>query len=336
MPLFLELVRQLSTRDPDLARDALAGLRAYAAAPRPDAPPPPPEIARVRGACLRDHGGAGPPAVLIPSLINPPRILDLDPDVSLAAAVARMGRRSLLLDWGLARDRADLDVAGHVEHVLVPLLRELGQPPALVGYCLGGTMALAAANLIACERVATLATPWNFATYPDRSLEAIRDTWTHARAAAADLGALPMEVLQANFWSLDPQRTVAKFAEFGHLDPASPSAARFVELEDWANGGEPLPFPAARELMEDIFGRDLPGKGEWLVGGVAVTDDLPIPRLHLLAASDRIAPPATAAAGRTIAIASGHVGMVVGSARKKLHAELAGFLDSLAAGSAGR
>ena len=57
-----------------------------------------PETARVAGACLRDHGGEGPPAVLVPSLINPPRILDLDAQVSLAAAVARMGRRSLLLD----------------------------------------------------------------------------------------------------------------------------------------------------------------------------------------------------------------------------------------------
>ena len=46
---------------------------------------------------MRDHGGDGPAAVLIPSLINPPRILDLDEQVSLAGAVTRMGRRTLLL-----------------------------------------------------------------------------------------------------------------------------------------------------------------------------------------------------------------------------------------------
>src|SRR5262249_37663815 len=102
LPLFLELVRQVSEREPELARAALAGLKAYQNAPRGAVAPPRAEIARVGGACLRDYGGSGPPALLIPSLINPPRILDLDPDVSLTAALAGMGRRVLLVDWGSA------------------------------------------------------------------------------------------------------------------------------------------------------------------------------------------------------------------------------------------
>ena len=114
------------------------------------------------GACLRDHGGDGAVVILVPSLINPPKILDLDEETSLTAAIARMSRRSLLLDWGEARARAELDVTGHVEHLLLPLLRSIREPAALVGYCLGGTMAVAAANLAECERVVTLATPWNF------------------------------------------------------------------------------------------------------------------------------------------------------------------------------
>src|SRR6266576_156216 len=80
-------------------------------APRRERPPPKPEIARVRGAALRDHGGDGPPALLVPSLINPPRILDLDEAISLTAAMARMGRRALLLDWGKANQRSELSVA---------------------------------------------------------------------------------------------------------------------------------------------------------------------------------------------------------------------------------
>ena len=99
----------------------------------------------------------------MPSLINPPRILDLDEDVSLAAAIALMGRRSLLLDWGSAHQRAELDIAGHVEQLLLPLLRSIGEPAALIGYCLGGTMTIAAATLTECEQVITLAAPWRFA-----------------------------------------------------------------------------------------------------------------------------------------------------------------------------
>jgi polyhydroxyalkanoate synthase len=321
LPLFLELVREVSERDPELARAALAGLRAYENAPRRERPAPKPEIARVDGATLRDHGGSGRPAILVPSLINPPRILDLDQQVSLTAAVARMGRRALLLDWGKADERAGLSVSDHIEELLLPLLRSIGEPVGLIGYCLGGTMAIAAASMIKVERVATIAAPWHFANYPKASRQVLEEMWRHAQAAAQQLGALPMEVLQAAFWSLDPERTVRKFAEFGRLEPASPEARRFVELEEWANDGEPLPYPAARELIEDFFEKDLPGSSQWIG-----SDDLAAPTLHLTADHDRIAPAATAPSGKRVAIPSGHVGMIVGSAREKLHWALAAFL----------
>ena len=184
-------------------------------------------------------------------------------------------------------------------------------------------MAIAAANLIPVRCVATIAAPWHFANYPDSSRNALLDMWQHSKPAAEQLGALPMEVLQAAFWSLDPTRTVRKFAEFGRLNPGSAEAGRFVELEEWANEGEPLPYPAARELIEDLFGRDLSGSGQW-----KGTDDLGVPALHLAAEHDRIAPAVTAPAGERIAIASGHVGMIVGSARHQLHDALRQFLEA--------
>ena len=324
--MFLELLRQVSDKDPELARGALKGLKAYQVAPRELSKPLMREVARVRGACLRHHGGHGPPALLIPSLINPPRILDLDSDVSLASAIARMGRQVLLLDWGAADQRRELDVAAHIEVLLQPLLRSIGEPAALVGYCLGGTMAIALANIAPCERIVTLAAPWHFARYPEPSRRALEDMWRNSQGASNSLGALPMEVLQAAFWSLDPERTVRKFADFGRLDPGSPDARRFVALEDWANQGEALPNPAARELIEDFFGRDLPGAGGWRIGGREIDDRPEVPTLHILAANDRIAPAATAAAGETVAIPTGHVGMIVGSARARLHEALNTFL----------
>ena len=327
--MFLELLRQVSDKDPELAREALAGLKAYEIGSRQPPKPPMPEVARVRGACLRDHGGRGPPALLIPSLINPPRILDLDSDVSLTNAIAGMGRRVLLLDWGAADERRELDVAAHIEVLLQPLLRSIGEAAALVGYCLGGTMAIALANVAPCERVVTLAAPWNFARYPEPSRKALEDMWRHSQGASRSLGALPMEVLQAAFWSLDPERTVRKFADFGRLDPGSPDAHRFIALEDWANQGEPLPYPAARELIEDFFGRDLPGVGAWRIGGREIGDRPGIPMLHILAAHDRIAPAATSPTGDSIAIPTGHVGMIVGSARTALHEKLGAFLGGI-------
>ncbi|HEU5285388.1 MAG TPA: alpha/beta hydrolase [Sphingomicrobium sp.] len=327
LPLFLELVRMMADRDPDLARAALDGLTAYEDAERPVPAAPRPEAARAGPVRLRDHGGSGAPAILIPSLINPPHILDLDPEVSLASAIAGMGRHALLLDWGEARERSGLGVSGHVEQLLLPLLHELGEPAALVGYCLGGTMAIAAANLAPAERIVTLAAPWRFSAYPAESRANVQSMWRHSRGAAQALGALPMEVLQAAFWSLDPERTVSKFASFAALDPASAEARRFVQLEDWANQGEPLPCPAAAELIERFFGADLPGSGGWSIAGTTITDRIAVPALHFTADRDRITPAATAPAGDTVPIAAGHVGMIVGRAREQLHAGLRRFLD---------
>lgn len=137
---------------------------------------------------------------------------------------------------------------------------------------------------------------------------------------------LPIEVLQAAFWSLDPERTVRKFARFGDLAPDSAEARRFVALEEWANDGQPLPFPAARELIDNLFGANASGEGRWMVAGKVAALDPSLPTLHLTARDDRIAPAATVPPGPSLAIASGHVGMIVGSARRALHDALRDFL----------
>jgi len=327
LPLFLELVRAVSEREPELAADALRGLTKYQQAERPKAVRERPIFAQLHGATVRDCGGEGPPALLVPSLINPPEILDLDAEVSLADAVAAMGHHALLLDWGMASDRSELDIGGHVTELLVPIIRELGQPPVLIGYCLGGTMAIAAANLVKAERVVTIAAPWRFSTYPRRSRESLRQLWQGAKPAAERLRALPMEVLQAAFWSLDPQRTVAKFATFADTDADSAKARRFVTLEDWANEGEPLPCPAARELIEDLFGQQMPENDRWKIGEKVITAELGYPLLNIAAEHDRIIPTAAAPRiGETVTVAAGHVGMIVGSARNLLHTRVQGFL----------
>ena len=167
LPLFLELVREAAREEPELARRALAGLARYGDAERMAGLAPRPVVARIGGTCLRDLGGSGSPVVLVPSLINPPNVLDL-PGASLAEALAAR-HRVLLLDWGAAAERAGLDLGGHVAGLLVPLVEGLGEEVSLVGYCLGGTMALAAANLVAVRKVATLAAPWRFGAYPPES-----------------------------------------------------------------------------------------------------------------------------------------------------------------------
>jgi polyhydroxyalkanoate synthase len=257
--------------------------------------------------------------VVVPSLINPPTVLDLAPHNSLLGHLAASGLRPLLVDWGMpGPDELNLDLAGHVEARLLPLVEGLGEPVALAGYCLGGTLALAAAARTArVTRLALLAAPWRFTGYSDAARAAMGALWRNAAPLAAPLGALPMDMLQPAFWSLDPQALVSKFERFATL-PDGPESDAFVALEDWANDGPPLALPAAHGLAEDLYGADRTGQGQWEVGGSAVDPAaLRIPLLDIVATRDRIVPPASAlSAGggfTALAVDAGHVGMVVGS-----------------------
>ena len=302
--------------DPARIAAALSGLRAYQTAARPPSLPPPPVIGRVGRASLRDYGGDGPPVVFVPSLINPSSILDLDAERSLLRwLAARGGMRPMLVDWGSPRgDERARDIGGHVADLLLPLLDVLDEPPILAGYCLGGTMALAAAALRKPRALALIATPWRFAGFGPETAAALAALWEQARDPADGLGLMPMEVLQAAFWQLDPRRTLAKFERFGAQTRDDTAVRSFVAVEDWANDGPPLTFAAARELMEDLFAADLPGRGSWQVGGRSIdprTIDVPV--LEIVSTTDRIVPAAAAAGiGEQLPLALGHVGMIVG------------------------
>ena len=77
LPLFLDMLRSETAAYPERMAAALAGLTAYQRATRPAAPPPMPALATAGRAALRYYGVRGRMVVCVPSLINPPAILDL-------------------------------------------------------------------------------------------------------------------------------------------------------------------------------------------------------------------------------------------------------------------
>ena len=333
LPLFLDMLRSETAADPARAVAAMAGLRAFQDAPREAPADAMPARHRAGRVALRDYGGAGRPVVFVPSLINPPAILDLG-DASLLRWMAARGFNPWLVDWGTpgAADR-ELDMTAHAEALLVPLIEAMAAPPVLVGYCLGGTLALAAAARARVAGLATIAAPWRFAGYGD-ARAAMMAMWASAHAPCATLGVVPMELLQAGFWRLDPQRTIAKYEAFGRMDPSSDAARAFVRLEDWANAGAPLPYAVGRDLFERFVDRDMSGRGDWRIGDVRVDPAaLPCPAIEFVSRTDRIVPAATAAGladRRDLAI--GHVGMIVGGrARTHLWEPLADWIDALPA-----
>jgi polyhydroxyalkanoate synthase subunit PhaC len=175
----------------------------------------------------------------------------------------------------------------------------------VIGYCLGGTLALAAGRAGGASRVALLATPWRFEGYGDDGRAALRHWWAQAQMLAQPLGAVPMDLLQPAFWTLDPAALAAKYEKLA--DASDTDVAAFARLEDWANGGAPLGLAAAADLV-GLFAAGTAG-----IDGDAVPD---VPILDVVALHDRIVPAAAALTGpgdpARLEIAGGHVGMVVG------------------------
>lgn len=334
LPLFLEILTRETDGAPSRRAAALAGLAAYQAADRGAPRDMPHVLHQVGRASLRDYGGSGPPVLFIPSLINPPFILDLAPERSLLRWLATQGHRVLLLDWGspLPGER-DLDISRHVVELLVPLAQQLNTPPVLVGYCLGGTMAVAAASLMPVRGLAMIAAPWRFTGFGEAARARIAALWAAAEPTSRSMGLVPMEVLQSAFWSLDPARTIAKYEAFATMPPDSDAARSFVALEDWANGGAPLSYAAGAQMF-DFFGRDLPGAGGWRIAGRTIDPRaLACPTIDFVSITDRIVPSASAAGfADRHELRSGHVGMVVGSgANSQLWAPLADWISGIAA-----
>ena len=320
MPLFLKLVGDVAAHDPDLAKLALVGLRKLQSMTPPAPMPARSTLAQLGNATLRDYGGGGRPAVFVPSLINTPAVLDISAERSLLGWLAGQGVRPLLVDWGaVTADMAGLGIGDYVSDILVPMLSELGEPVDLVGYCLGGTMAMAAAQLMPVRSLTLIAAPWRFGGYPAKDRAAMAELWNAMQPMARAMGLLPMEALQTLFWTLDPQGTVNKYVCLAELDPQSDEAALFLAMEAWANGGEPLPFAAARELFEDLIASDLPGTGTWSVGGEQIDPlKLACPVMEIVSTIDRITPHATSAGiGKRLELDRGHVGMITGGQAKQ-------------------
>ncbi len=295
------------------------------------------------GTARRGTGEGGPAVLLAPSLINRGYILDLAPDCSLARFLARSGVRPYLIDWGAPgtaeRDFGLAEYVARLETAIDRAAEATGGPVAVVGYCMGGLLALAAAlgRKDAVSGLALLATPWDF-----HAEQAERAKATSAVVAPSlpmfQQSGMPVDVIQTLFAALDPFLASRKFVEFADLDPDSVAARRFVALEDWLNDGVPLAGPVARETILGWYGENLPGTGAWTVGGRPIRPDaFDGPALVVVPDADRIVPPASALAlGRALPNAelrlarTGHIGMIVGGrAEREVWRPLADWARSL-------
>jgi polyhydroxyalkanoate synthase len=306
----------------------LAGIAAYRRHPFQRRLEDPPEIWREGATRLLDYGPAeGHPVVFVPSLVNRAYILDLLPERSMLRYLAANGVRPLLLDWGFPGEvECDFTLTDYVAGRLVRALSFLARPVDLVGYCMGGLMALGAAQfqpgLVA--RLGLLATPWDFWAADRDGAQRVAQMLPLLEPAFVLAGSMPIDALQTLFSLLDPASVAAKYRDFAAQDQASARAEAFVAIEDWLNDGVPLAAPVAREVLGGWYGRNTPSLGHWRIAGLPVRpDDIAVPSFHAIPGKDRIVPPESAMplAGSfrnpvVLRPRLGHVGMVAGASAR--------------------
>jgi poly(3-hydroxyalkanoate) synthetase len=307
--------------------ELIAGIAAYRRHPWRREVAAPPVVWAEGGSRLLEYGGEGDPVLFVPSLVNRAHVLDLFEGRSMLRFLAAR-RRVLLLDWGLPGEaERGFTLTDYVAGRLVRALAAVGAPVVLVGYCMGGLLALAAAQLRPelVRGLGLLATPWDF----------------HAADAAASRGVgallplleplmgvtqrLPIDAIQTLFAMMDPGGIAAKYAGFARVDQDSARARQFVAIEDWLNDGVPLAAAVARECLGGWYGENTPARGLWRVAGEAVDPArLRLPAFVAVPGRDRIVPPESALplagliAGALLhQPAAGHVGMVAGASAER-------------------
>jgi polyhydroxyalkanoate synthase subunit PhaC len=354
-----EIARRLSA--------VASGIAAYRGHPYRRTLAEPPTLWQEGTTRLLDYGAAGSgqqrdnsgpaatpprPVLFIPSLINRAYILDLSEKRSLLRwlASAKPGgqtMRPLLVDWGAPGEtERGFDLTAYIDGrlgdalVAARALDPLDRPVPVIGYCMGGLLALALALRRPDDTAALglLATPWDFHAERVAAAQALATAFRTAAPAIAALGTLPVDALQGLFATLDPFLVPRKFAAFAALDPASAKAAAFVALEDWLNDGVGLAAPVARECLEGWYGDNTPMRGTWRIGGEAIQPARwTKPALALIPQQDRIVPPASAQAladalpqVTTLSPPLGHIGMVAAaSAKNAVWQPLADWLGRL-------
>jgi poly(3-hydroxyalkanoate) synthetase len=323
----------------------IAGIAAYRRHPWTRSLGEPPTVWSEGETRLLDFGAATdtlcPTVLFVPSLINRAYVLDLASGRSMMRWLATNGVRPLLLDWGwpgeAERQFTLTDyIAGRLERALAAVPTRV----VLAGYCMGGLLAVAAAQRRPDQVVALalLATPWDFhADDPEPAL-ALARLLPLLEPLLALASTLPVDALQLLFALLDPFGIAEKYRAFARLDPSGERACMFVALEDWLNDGVPLAAPVARECIEGWYGRNTPARELWCVAGLPVTPSaLRLPTFVAIPERDRIVPPgssralAAAIPGAVLHRAgSGHIGMAAGSgAEVSLWRPLRDWLQSL-------
>jgi polyhydroxyalkanoate synthase len=268
-----------------------------------------------------------PIILLIPSLINKHYIFDLDQDCSLIHYLKQHNLRPWVVDWqnpGVAEK--SFSIEEYLTHRLLPILQkaytEQGRKVSVLGYCMGGILALGLAHITTSleemiDHLILIATPWDFS--PLSSSSSKDDLYFPKEYFSDILPPFPKEMVQFYFHSQSPEKALQKFAAFADFDPSTTETKRFIQIEEWVNDGVSLSASLAFQCFQQWVQHNHLEKDKMcLQETVFDLRNCTIPTLILTGEKDTIVPPSSSLALTTRlphhhyqSFPLGHIGLII-------------------------
>jgi polyhydroxyalkanoate synthase len=265
------------------------------------------------------------PLLVVASLINKYYVLDLLPELSVIDGLRRRGFDVYVLDWKPpGGDGPGLTFADYVDGAIdwgaqrAAALAKAGQV-AVLGYCMGGTMAAIHAARHG-ERVAALAL---LGTPIDFHASGVLAEWTRRERFDADLvvdvcGNMPPALMQSGFRLMKPIETLSKMMRL-HQQRDRVALRHMVALEAWLADNFAFPGGVYRDYIRALYQDNALARGALHVGGERVDlGRIRAPLHDVVALRDHICEPPSSRAlmdlvgstdKRLLEFDTGHIGL---------------------------
>lgn len=275
------------------------------------------------------------PVLIVYSLINKYYILDLMPGKSYIEYLVGQGFEVYLIDWGepkAADRRITLEdhIDGYIADAVAQTLEHAGAKQlAMIGYCMGGTMALiyAALHPQRLKSLVLLATPVDFHN------DSLLSVWARREYFDVDkfvdtYGNANAEVLKATFSLLKPTRNITKYTDLMERMHDEEFVKTFLAFDYWVNDQVSVPGETFRKFIRDTYQDNLLVQNRMRLGERTINlKKVRCPVLNVVAEYDDIVPPASASVAleligsrkkEELRFKGGHHGITIGSTAQKL------------------
>lgn len=275
------------------------------------------------------------PILLVPSLINRHYVLDLLPGKSFTEHLVQQGFDVFCIDWGTPQDEDRYlsfdDIADTYVGRAIRVAASFGRRPGkahVLGYCMGGTLAVAhaAAHPTRFASLLALAAPVRF--HDDGLLSRwVRSPGFDVDALVNGFGNVPWPLMQASFHMLRPTLSLWKAVKLVDRAWDDRFLDGFFATETWGNDNVSFPGECYRTYIRELYREDRLVRGEMALSGRRLRlEDIDCPLLAITFAHDHIVPHQSASVlvdrvssddKEHLHLPGGHVGAVVSSAAKR-------------------